>query len=426
MKSIMISRLDTTLLLLRLCVLCCVGQFSTGCTAFVQNVERNPYGITDESNNVERRVPALIVGVRVNFDQSYGSLSLYASMLSDELYTSFTQSLTGQNVLNELDNGTPALREGNAPSEFSKVAKVRILADTLLARVPKISFGTPAVSQRLRDEMLYTGHFYGAVSRYLMATYFGLRQREGGGGVINRSAFIPAAELYQTALAKLDSAKRYTTDDSTKRRQIETFMARIYLFLGQYDNAEQAAGRGLSFSDKPLEAIFLTEIRTYDFGNPWINYNFVKIDTVAFADRRFLAYAAQDSLEARRVPVRSVVLRGTGGLQYTQARYTRRDSPIPFLTWQENELMLAECNIRRGAAASGLENINRVRAFYGIKPLQTATLETIIVERDKELFCTGMRLPDQRRFNRWHLGAGTWQYLPIPQSERDLNPNLAP
>jgi starch-binding outer membrane protein, SusD/RagB family len=418
--TIMKTRITRRLLLL----LCLTAHLCVACTAFVQNIAPSPYGLTEEFVNTEEQVPALIVGVQGNFDQSYGSLSLTGSMLSDELFTNFALVSAGLNVFSTTDGSNfSSVRLNNRAfeTEYAKVAKVRLLADTLLTRLSAISFGAGEKSQRLRDEAFYTAYFYGAAARYLLATNFGLRQDGGGGGTINNSAFIPSGELYRDALARLDSAKRYTAEGSPERRILETFIARIYLLTAQYASAEAAAGRGMRASDRPLNAVFARDNDPfYNLFNPWISYYNRNPNNEAFTDKRFPDYIAQDSLEARRV---RVLRRNVSGMTlYNQGRYTRNDSPIPFLTWQENELMLAECKIRRGV--SGLEHINRVRAFYGLKALETATLETIITERDKELFCTGMRLPDQRRFNRWHLDAGTWQYLPIPQSERDLNPNL--
>ncbi len=65
-----------------------------------------------------------------------------------------------------------------------------------------------------------------------------------------------------------------------------------------------------------------------------------------------------------------------------------------------------------------------MRASHGIDPLATADLDVLYEERDKELCFTGIRVVDQRRFDKWHLGPGTWKYFPITQDERNINPNI--
>ena len=45
-------------------------------------------------------------------------------------------------------------------------------------------------------------------------------------------------------------------------------------------------------------------------------------------------------------------------------------------------------------------------------------------EREVELFATGARLVDQRRFDLGFDIPGPWRYLPITENERNQNPNL--
>ena len=135
-------------------------------------------------------------------------------------------------------------------------------------------------------------------------------------------------------------------------------------------------------------------------------------------------YVQLDPAEAARIPLEEVV--GVDGttIYYRQGFYTDRSSPLPFAKWQENELMLAELDLRDGNSAGALTRINAVRASHGIAPLTAVTMLELMDERDKELFTMGLRLPDQRRMDIWHLGPDTWQYLPITQNERNINTNL--
>jgi len=95
------------------------------------------------------------------------------------------------------------------------------------------------------------------------------------------------------------------------------------------------------------------------------------------------------------------------------------------MTWQEVNLMRAELKLRGAGSGDALALVNEVRASHNLAALTTVDLDVIYTERDKELFCTGVRLPDERRFSgKWHLGAGKWMYFPITQGERNNNPNF--
>lgn len=133
-------------------------------------------------------------------------------------------------------------------------------------------------------------------------------------------------------------------------------------------------------------------------------------------------------------------------LEFAQDRYAE-DSPISFMSWQENHLMRAELELRGYDTGdeTALELANEVRASYenprtsylpdGVQfaDLSSVDLDRLAIERDRTLFAQGMRLPDQRRLDvpsaEWHLnetveGGTTWQWLPITRQELDNNPNL--
>jgi hypothetical protein len=92
--------------------------------------------------------------------------------------------------------------------------------------------------------------------------------------------------------------------------------------------------------------------------------------------------------------------------------------------------MLAEVELQEGGAtgpANARTLIDEVRASHEIDPLPLTTtvdINLLLEERDKELYLTGNRMVDQRRYDNWHLPAGSWKYFPITQSERNNNPEL--
>lgn len=78
-----------------------------------------------------------------------------------------------------------------------------------------------------------------------------------------------------------------------------------------------------------------------------------------------------------------------------------------------------------------LQLVNQVRARAGVDPYETLTEKNIYDERGRELFAEGIRRHDMIRFgtfgNAWYEKApsdATRRIYPIPQNQRDSNPNL--
>jgi len=119
------------------------------------------------------------------------------------------------------------------------------------------------------------------------------------------------------------------------------------------------------------------------------------------------------------------------------------------------ELILAEVAINAGDNGTGLMHINTVRAYHGLDEYTmadmmaydnpaggasttggaiqagvsvnnyTGALGLLIEERDKTLWLKGTRIVDQKRFGLWHLPDGKFKnYMPIPRSETNVNPNV--
>ncbi|WP_103020567.1 hypothetical protein [Salinibacter altiplanensis] len=123
---------------------------------------------------------------------------------------------------------------------------------------------------------------------------------------------------------------------------------------------------------------------------------------------------------------------GLSVIEFGQGRWAEQ-TDMPFISWQEHFLIRAELELRGYDAGSetALELVNTVRDSYGLSELNNIDLERLAVERDRTLFATGSRLPDQRRMDvvEWHLkdevdGQTTAQWLQLTQAETDPNPNF--
>jgi len=119
-------------------------------------------------------------------------------------------------------------------------------------------------------------------------------------------------------------------------------------------------------------------------------------------------------------------------IEFGQGRYAEQ-TDMPFINWQELFLIRAELELRGYNAGSetALELVNDVRESYGLSDLSSINLDRLAVERDRTLFATGSRLPDQRRMDvvDWHLkdqvnGQTTAQWLQLTRAETEPNPNF--
>jgi hypothetical protein len=406
-------------------ILACACMFTvvilaSACSSFVQDIKPPIDQITEEALNSESQADFLIRGVQSRFAQSYADMSMFGGGLSDELIFDARSGTGGLVFYEELDRAVFIDRgNGTLAAIVNDLGRFRFHADDLVRRTSQIQFRRDSTRRR----MVFTGAFYGAVARYFYANYVGLN-RDQGGATINNGPFIPSTAMHDSALALLNLAEQNTTSP-VETRIVNTLRARIHLIEGRFAQAQASAQIGLRQGDAPLSALFSIAAAN----NWWTNAGVGR--AVYLTNRRFDSlYIRQDRTDTARIKLRGPITR-QGFTYYFQLMYPLQDSPIRFLTWQENELIAAETEIRANnnqSTPSVLPRLNRIRASYpglqAVSSTATINLSFIQTERDKELFCTGARLIDQRRFNSWHLGATTWRYLPITLQEINNNPNL--
>jgi len=389
----------------------------SSCEDFVTNIDPLIDQTEDEQLNDESQIPFTIVGVQTQFGETHDELMMIADLFSDDLW--FTRGVKGSSygTYEEIDGGILRLDNSSVEGPETEIGRLRLYGDDLVTRVGLIDFSNAA----LKKEALYTGYLFGGVARYYYATYFGLTENQGG-GCIDGGPFIPSDQMYDLAIAKFEAALTQAADDETKR-MVNSLIARCYLIKEDFTNALNYAQNGMINGDPPFQA----EHNAADDPNYyWQQAGHGR--TQAVADYRFNDYITADSTEANRVLIEEIVGLDRRTIYYMQNEYPDAGTGVNLISWQENELMLAELSLRGFGAGDALTLINNVRTFYGITALGTADMAVLIEERDKELFATGLRLVDQRRFDAdygtWHLPAGGWKYLPITDNERNANDNL--
>jgi hypothetical protein len=104
---------------------------------------------------------------------------------------------------------------------------------------------------------------------------------------------------------------------------------------------------------------------------------------------------------------------------------------FPLFRITDFHLMKAEVMIRLNGDGAGDDWINPIRTRAGVETWSGATLDQLLAERGRELFCEGHRRQDLIRFGKY--GNAWWEKdahgperntFPIPKWATDANPNL--
>jgi hypothetical protein len=119
-----------------------------------------------------------------------------------------------------------------------------------------------------------------------------------------------------------------------------------------------------------------------------------------------------------------------GKYQIAKGTDENLSNDFPLFRYADVLLMKAEAMIRQGK--NGDDFVNMVRNRAGLGNWSNATLDMILAERGREMFCEGHRRQDLIRFGKfndawWEKPASSADrnIFPIPQWAIDANPNLA-
>ena len=383
------------------------------CKDYVTNIDTSNDLINDPNLTTQDQLPFLATGVELKFAGAFGMTDVFSALLSDAFFFDHKDVPGAVHIeFQSFDLGNFDLNDVNLEEAYKEVGQCRYYADDLVRRTNSINITDTTIG----NNALFKGYFYGGYARYMYATYYGLDPTQGG-SPINNGPFIGSEQMYDLAIEKFKKSLNFASDPLTIR-SVNSVIARAYLYKGDYTDASTYAAKGLVKNDDPFLVLYspiVSDNYWWDIaGNGGIQLT---------ADSRFKGYINIDSAEANRIKIDSVLGLDTT-YYYYQTVYPLINSPQKIITWQENNLMKAELILRGYGSGDALALVNEVRNYYGISSLSSVDLNIIYTERDKELFASGNRLVDERRYNKWHLAPGTWEYLPIPNSERNGNPNI--
>lgn len=408
--------------------------FLESCQNYVRDVSSPVDLISSNDLYQESQLPLVFTSSAGIVSQMITFIVPLASILSDEFVSANDIALdrSAPGVFN-LDAGIPdrSITDDGWTTVGTASGIIRVLNGT--SRNLKLPITITQDSNR--KKLNYMSNLLLGMYLHYTGAFFGRTARQGGITIPTYDGpFFSTTMAHDSALSCFSIAL-INARTLYERRLVNSYIARIHLLEGRYSLALNAALNGLQETDTAFQATFPATAR-----NRWVDFAGSENGHTVIPHQRFRAYVAAEPGEAGRIPLAlgNRPAPGRTTPYYVQAKYTAT-SPIDLMTWQENSLMIAELRLRiSNDMAGALQEINRVRS--AVPPVQgapnlalrTATnLDSIYIERDKQLFATGLRLLDQRRFNRWSQFSGAvqttaWYYLPIAQNEFNVNPNLMP
>ena len=393
---------------------------------------------------------------------SLGLRQLYSTAALDPLIVATgttARELKGVNTfvnVIELELGGTLLPPNNAniTALYARHYRVANVADQLIAAAPVVL----ATDAGTRGLVLAHAYLFKAAALAGIATGFEqgpLTANPAGNGTM---PFVPRAQLLAEAVRLLDLATQElaaapASPEFASQVQgtafnlpntVQAYRARFNLRAGNYAAALTAAN---------LVSLTVRSAFSYSLQNPNPVFNTTGL-VVNFRPRDLFGLPADlvetgDGRLAFYLSGPVVVDRSNGSVTNVRTLagfFTSQTSDIPAYLPDEMRLIRAEANLRAATPnlPAALIDINAVRtqtagdpflvhaglpAYAG--PLTAADLLTeVYKQRCAELFLSGQRLEDSRRFGRptppASLTERTRNFYPYPQQERLNNPNTPP
>lgn len=253
-------------------------------------------------------------------------------------------------------------------------------------------------------------------------------------------------EVYDFVVSDLNSAVELLPENNdfyADKYAAQALLARVYLQMGNYEGARDAANNVIENSGYSLtvdypsafnngsnstEDIFAWQITTQDGVNDMTTYWATRpyggrslTGDVAVEAPYFNNFSDENDQRSQ------FFYEGNGTMLTT--KWQDQFANVPYIRLAEMYLIRAEANFRLGTAvgATPVEDVNTLRNRANATPFDSVTLNNIIAERKRELAFEGFALHDAKRL---HQNIGDLPYdsnqlvLPIPQREIDANENL--
>ncbi len=319
-----------------------------------------------------------------------------------------------------ITDGCPGGRDATGLGAYTALQQARYLAESGIERIEAF----PSDQVPNREEKLALLSAYAGYAYVLLGEGYCEMAVDQGPLMTPAEVLARAEEHFTAAIAFADAAGR-----ADVRHLALAGRARARLDLGNLEGAAADA------EQVPAGFVWNAEYATVDGRRENRVYNlnrrnrYLSVDPVRYGNVTFANGEADP-----RVPVENSGLKGHDGAtdHWFQTKYNTADAPIPMASWEEAQLIIAEAR-----PAEAVTRINALRAAQGLPALVPAgetPLELVIEERRRQLFSEGHRLNDMLRHdiefpqgvNHKGQAYGPITCMPLPDQERQNNPNLPP
>lgn len=395
-----------------------------------------------------------------------------------DLASDLVQSIDTWDNFNVIDEFRQTPDNTEVDDMYTQIYRTIDLANNIIAFAPTV----PGLEQSRIDDMLGQAYTFRGMMYFELVKYFGgIPSKYGELGVVietepsigiseaSYKARASLADTWNQIKSDLEAGERLlpvsrTSNFLTRSRLVKAaataMLARYYLYLDQWPQAEAYAGQVISQSSytltKPFSNIFRTEFSSESVFE--MDYNVVDFSGLrqwyfpaSLNGRGGLSFHQPFAAEIRArqgTDSRSALIDfnpAFGGVYYsTKFNLLQNASNVPVIRIAEMYLIRAEARARQNNISGGLEDLNRVRSRADLPDASASSVnqlvDLILDERKFEFAIEGHRFFDMTRTGKavevfanlprttgaslYSIGSTGKYVFPIPTSEMLTNSKM--
>lgn len=199
---------------------------------------------------------------------------------------------------------------------------------------------------------------------------------------------------------------------------VHALLSRIYLYMGDYQQAENSADNCLNIYSKLIDFNNVSTTSTNPIGNTSDETLFYSLQAASFSELTYSygssprPYSVNEDLimtyEDNDLRKKIFYIKTSNGTYNSKRRYTTASNPFTGLTTSEMYLIKAECLARRNEVNAAMHYLDllltkryKINTYVNlIANSKDEALDIVLLERRKELAWRGIRWSDIKRLNK--------------------------